>query len=72
MKNDDHAEELSGQFEGDIILSDNQERALRARTGLVNENYRWVGARVPYEIVEADFSKFLDMGLYLSSPFLRY
>lgn len=52
---------MSGQFEGDIVLSDAQERALRARTGLVNENYRWPGAKVPYEIVEADFSKFLDM-----------
>lgn len=57
---DDLAEELSGQFEGDIIMSPDELDQLlgrRGRTGLINERYRWTDGIVPYQIREEDFSK---------------
>ncbi|XP_065090073.1 seminal metalloprotease 1-like [Ochlerotatus camptorhynchus] len=49
------AEELSGQFEGDIILNDAQEVALRKRTGVRMPQFIWPNGIVHYEIVERDF-----------------
>lgn len=45
------AEELSGQFEGDIILSDDQWKALNLadRNGLIDTTYRWQDRIVPFE-----------------------
>lgn len=45
-------EELSGQFEGDIVLTREQENAIfgiNERTGLINTTYRWPENTVPYE-----------------------
>lgn len=44
-------EELSGQFEGDIVLTAEQREAINGnlRTGLVNTTYRWPGKVVPVE-----------------------
>lgn len=53
------AEELSGQFEGDIVMSPeevNQLLSKRGRTGLIDERFRWTDNIVPYQIREADFS----------------
>lgn len=45
-------EELSGQFEGDIVLNENQYDYIfgngLARNGLVNITYRWPNNTVPY------------------------
>lgn len=43
-------EELSGQFEGDMVLTTDQERMLNGldRTGLIDTNYRWPNNTVPY------------------------
>lgn len=59
LRPDELAEELSGQFEGDIVLSEEQERALLSnrRNGLIATTYRWPGNTVPVMIVEEDFSK---------------
>lgn len=62
MGKDDLAEELSGQFEGDIILSAEQmkeyELGSKSKTGLIMSRYKWAGGVVPFRIIEKDFSKF--------------
>lgn len=66
MKNlgpDDYAELLSGQFEGDMVLSPEEIELLigegrGGRTGLIDRNVRWTDNIVPYQIREEDFSKY--------------
>ncbi|EAT33222.1 AAEL014515-PA [Aedes aegypti] len=55
LKPDELAEELSGQFEGDILLDELQQTELRKRTGVVMPQSLWPSGVVNYEIVEADF-----------------
>ena len=44
-------EEMSGQFEGDIVLTPAQEDAIfRKRTGVINQVYRWSHNIVPYTL----------------------
>lgn len=47
-------EELSGQFEGDIVLTNAQEEAIlgKKRNGLIDVTTRWVNNIVPYEITD--------------------
>lgn len=50
-------EELSGQFEGDMVLTSEQEQMadgvkVSERTGLIDTNYRWPDNVVPYELNE--------------------
>lgn len=49
------AEEIAGMFEGDMILTADQERLLRSplqgRNGLVDETKRWPNRIVYYKIV---------------------
>ncbi|KAF5303834.1 hypothetical protein FQR65_LT08091 [Abscondita terminalis] len=42
--------ELSGKFEGDIVLTEGQ------RNGLVDKQYRWPDAIVPYEINQTSYT----------------
>ncbi|XP_035903575.1 seminal metalloprotease 1-like [Anopheles stephensi] len=58
LRPDELAEELSGQFEGDIVLSEEQERSILSnkRNGLIASTYRWPENTVPFEIVEEDFT----------------
>jgi len=46
-------EELSGQFEGDIILTKEQEQTIfgspSSRTGLIDLTYRWPNNIIPYQ-----------------------
>jgi hypothetical protein len=44
--------ELSGKFEGDIVLTGDQQR-----NGLINPASRWPDRTVPFLIEEPDFSK---------------
>lgn len=56
----DLAEELSGQYEGDLIMPSEQMAELQnrnGRTGLLNLSYRWKDGIVPYRINETYFSK---------------
>jgi len=57
----DLAEELSGQFEGDIIISPEDLEELLSerggRTGLIDERYRWTDNVVPYYVNRSHFSK---------------
>jgi hypothetical protein len=58
----DLAEELSGQFQGDIVMSQTEIDALvgggrNGRTGLIDTTYRWTDNIVPYTIKEEDFSE---------------
>jgi hypothetical protein len=63
-RKDDLAEEFSGQYQGDIILSAEQlkeyETGSKEKTGLIASRYKWAGAVVPYRIIEKDFSEFCD------------
>lgn len=45
-------EEIGGNFEGDIILTPEQEQQLfgYGRTGLIDLRYRWPGNSVPYSL----------------------
>uniref|UniRef100_A0A182NV53 Metalloendopeptidase n=1 Tax=Anopheles dirus TaxID=7168 RepID=A0A182NV53_9DIPT len=58
LRPDELAEELSGQFEGDIVLSEEQERSIRSnqRNGLIATTFRWPGNTVPVMIDEEDFT----------------
>uniref|UniRef100_A0A1Q3FQ05 Metalloendopeptidase n=1 Tax=Culex tarsalis TaxID=7177 RepID=A0A1Q3FQ05_CULTA len=65
----DLAEELSGQFEGDIVLTEAQEDAIvkGKRNGLIDVVNRWPNNVVPYEIVEEHFTPeqvaYIELGL---------
>ncbi|KAL9703163.1 hypothetical protein quinque_006681 [Culex quinquefasciatus] len=65
----DLAEELSGQFEGDIVLTEEQEDAIvrGKRNGLISAAKRWPNNVVPYEIVEEHFTPeqvaYIELGL---------
>lgn len=56
----DLAEELSGQYQGDIIISERQlreyEMGSKAKTGLLNTRYHWQNRTVPYRVLESHFS----------------
>ncbi|KFB53863.1 AGAP010764-PA-like protein [Anopheles sinensis] len=58
LRPDELAEELSGQFEGDIVLTEEQERAMLAnrRNGLIADTFRWPDNVIPVMIVEEDFT----------------
>lgn len=45
-------EEISGQFQGDIILTKQQEQVWLGleRTGLINTTYRWPQNTIPYAL----------------------
>ena len=55
----DLAEELSGQFEGDIVIPPEELEELLSgrggRTGLLHERYRWPDNIIPYEIRDGFF-----------------
>jgi len=53
----DNAEEWSGQFEGDIILTQEQIEQINrnGRNGFLATTYRWMNKTVPY-IISGDFS----------------
>lgn len=46
--------ELSGLYEGDMLLDSHQ-----SRNGILNETMRWPNATVPYYIEDDDFSEYL-------------
>jgi hypothetical protein len=59
---DDLAEELSGQFEGDMVMSPEEIAQLtgtgrNGRTGLIDQRFRWTDNIIPYQIREEDFSE---------------
>jgi hypothetical protein len=57
---DDLAELYSGQFEGDMVMSQEEIDQLlgrRGRTGLTYEYLHWTNKEVPYTIREKDFSE---------------
>lgn len=58
---DDLAEEWSGQYQGDIIISDAEIQELESpkgsKTGLIDTRFRWPNNIVPYWINESHFSK---------------
>lgn len=62
----DLAEQLSGQYQGDLILTQEQLKNYRGRkqekTGIKDAFYRWKDQIVPYWINETYFSKNLFLG----------
>jgi hypothetical protein len=59
---DELAEEYSGQFEGDIVISDEQMNYLEnlRRIGHRDTKYRWKNSIVPYQIDKIYFSEFTN------------
>ena len=47
-------DEQGHYLEGDMLLS--EEQLMQAKSGLINENYRWQNKLVPY-IMDSNFSK---------------
>lgn len=62
LTTEDLAEELSGQYQGDIVMTPEQLTAIRGgkigKTGLTDTSYRWNDKTVPYWIDETYFSKY--------------
>ncbi|XP_065090087.1 blastula protease 10-like [Ochlerotatus camptorhynchus] len=58
LQPDDLKEEFSGQFEGDIVLTEEQENAIfsLSRNGRVNLAYRWPNKVIPFVITEDHFT----------------
>lgn len=56
----DLAEEFSGQFEGDIVISKRQLDELEEmrRIGHRDTKYRWIDNTIPYKIETVYFSEF--------------
>lgn len=55
ISEDELAEELSGQYQGDILITEEQMNLYRSKkmypkNGLVDKRFRWEGARVPFKI----------------------
>lgn len=66
LQETDLAEELSGQFQGDILITEEQlqetaDNIKSGKTGLRDTKYRWKDNIVPYQINETYFSKFNHM-----------
>lgn len=49
-----NTEELSGQFEGDMVLNYEQAKSIfgKDRTGLVDTKYRWTSNTIPYILTD--------------------
>lgn len=63
LSDDDVAELYSGQYQGDIVISDEEILELEGngrngKTGLLNEDRMWPGGIIPYRVNESHFSKF--------------
>lgn len=63
IKKDDLAEELSGQYQGDLVMTKEQMNEYRGgkqrKTGIKDTFYRWKDLTVPYWINETFFGKIL-------------
>ncbi|XP_058835595.1 seminal metalloprotease 1-like [Topomyia yanbarensis] len=57
LQPDDLAEELSGQFEGDMILTEQQYSEVTRKNGMIVEKYRWPMNIAFYEIEEEWFDQ---------------
>lgn len=60
LDKDDIAELYSGQYQGDMILTDEEIQELEtgksSKTGLIAARYRWENNEVPYRVTEAHFT----------------
>ena len=50
--------ELAGQYQGDIVLTEEQKAAFKSKTGIIDERYRWPNREVPYEISAGQFCEY--------------
>lgn len=59
LSESDIAEEFSGQYQGDIIISDEEIEEIEnnRRTATVDEKRLWPNAIIPYRVNESHFSK---------------
>lgn len=65
----DDAEELEHEFQGDMIIS---QQELDAFNGLITENTRWPSNIVPYTINPSHFSKNTEAHKMLNINSLRF
>lgn len=67
--NGQNAEEMSGQFQGDMVLTTEQKENLfgvASRTGLIDTRYRWPDNLVPYtlsDVFDADQVAHIERGI---------
>lgn len=57
ISEDELAEEISGQYQGDLLMTDEQMKYYRkkkmgSKNGLINKRFRWPGATVPFKIAK--------------------
>ena len=64
----DLAEELSGQFEGDMVLNQEQMTDIVYKNGLIADKYRWKDNTVHYYINEDHFSKLMRCQFFCEMP----
>lgn len=61
ITDDELAEELSGQYQGDILITDEQMAIYRqkklTKNGLINKRFRWSEAKVPFKISTQYYSR---------------
>ncbi|XP_053686029.1 seminal metalloprotease 1-like [Sabethes cyaneus] len=57
LRPDDLVEELSGQFEGDLLLTEEQYADIHRKNGMVAEKYRWPSNMLVYEIQQGWFDQ---------------
>lgn len=70
-EHDELAEELSGQFEGDIVISQAQMDELEEmrRIGHRDTKYRWKDNTVPFKIDSTFFCEYFQVNLILLKEF---
>ncbi|XP_063698168.1 zinc metalloproteinase nas-4-like [Culicoides brevitarsis] len=56
LTKNDNIEVYSGQFEGDIVLTQEQLESLMGKNGIIKETKRWINHTVPYVIKENNFN----------------
>ena len=47
--------EAAGEYQGDILLTEEQRAAINSKTGMINTQLRWPSNTIPYEIVAGQF-----------------
>jgi len=60
LQEDDNAELYSGQYQGDMVMTEEDIQELEtgksSKTGLIAARYRWENNEVPYRIIESQFT----------------
>ena len=53
--------ESAGLYQGDIMLTEEQELMIKMKTGILDERLRWPSRVIPYEITAGHFCMYLKI-----------